>query len=240
MATKPTTLPRWATDAGADKDAPSEGRKDSGFTPGAPDRDEMNWLFNANYNWADFVNKNFDTNGKLTLDSANGTIAPVTDNADVHVVRHDHASTGYAILQTDALRLYGAPRDATRRAQAPLDSSLYIQNAPKVLLQASWNGSAWVVDQSFNTSGGFVDQDADSYGIAIQDFSNILGVVVATIDGPLDLDGLANIAHSYWVRASFDPSGALIILPRWLDAGTWKNFRLAAPLATVRLNVVLW
>lgn len=239
MATKPTTLPRWATDAGADKDAPSEGRKDSGFTPGAPDRDEMNWLFNANYNWADFTNKNFDTNGKLTLDSANGTIAPTADNADVHVVRHDHASTGYAILQTDALRLYGAPRDATRRAQAPLDSSLYIQNTVKALLQATWNGSAWVVDQSFNTSGSVVNSAlSEYYEIALQDFSNIIGITLPKIDGSPDLGGTG---PALYVLSEIDLSGVIRWWPRWNDGGTWKNFRDAAPAASdIRITIAVW
>lgn len=235
MALKPTKLPRWATDAGADKDEPSEGRKDSGYAAGLPDRDETNWLFNANYNWADFVNKNFDTNGKLTLDTANGNVAPVTDNADIHVLRHDHTSTGNAILQTDVLRLYGAPRDATRRAAAPLDSSLYIQNAPKVVLQATWDGAAWVVNQSFNTSGSFINEDVDRYGIAIQDFSSIVGVVVATIDS-------GQIDNRYSLRAEYNTGGALEIKPARFNGTSWDLFRDVAPPALdgVRVNVAIW
>lgn len=239
MATKPTVLPRWATDAGADKDAPSEGRKDSGFTPGAPDRDEMNWLFNTNYNWADFVNKNFDTNGKLTLDSANGTIAPTADNADVHVVRHDHASTGYAILQTDALRLYGAPRDATRRAQAPLDSSLYIQNIVKAWAQLTWNGTAWSVTNGFNIGASVVGgTDPGDYEVALLDFANIIGVVQSTIHGVAEFAGAS--APKYHVLGEVDPGGALRWRPRWDDAGTWKGWDPAGPSDTVTVIMTVF
>lgn len=239
MATKPTVLPRWATDAGADKDAPSEGRKDSGYTAGAPDRDETNWLFNTNYNWADFTNKNFDTNGKLTLDSANGTIAPTTDNADVHVVRHDHVSTGYAILQTDALRLYGAPRDATRRAQAPLDSSLYIQNIVKAWAQLTWNGTAWAVTNGFNIGASVVGStDGLSFEVALLDFANIIGAVQASISGVADF--LSATGPLYFARGEVDPGGALRWQGRWFDGTTWQDWRPSGPSDTVTLIMTVF
>lgn len=241
MATKPTKLPRWATDAGADRDEPAEGRKDSGFTPGAPDRDEMNWLFNANYNWADFVNKNFNTNGKLTLDSANGTIAPTTDNADVHVVRHDHVGAGYAILQTDALRLYGAPRDATRRAQAPLDSSLYIQNTVKAVAELTWNGTAWAVTNGFNIGSSVFNRDTLEYEVALLDFANITGIVLVKVDGGRDFT--VGAGPVYHVKADIDPSGSLYWKGIWYDeTGTpvWRDWRITSPTDTVRLVIAVF
>lgn len=238
MATKPTKLPRWATDAGADKDEPSEGRKDSGYAAGLPDRDETNWLFNANYNWADFVNKNFDTNGKLTLDTANGTIAPVTDNADIHVLRHDHTGSGNAILQTDVLRLYGAPRDATRRAAAPLDSSLYIQNAVKAWAQLTWNGTVWAVTNGFNIGATVFDRSTLDYEVGLLDFSNIIGAVQTTIHGAADLVGTG--APRYFSRGQVDPGGALFWQPRWNNGGTWTDWRISGPSDTVTLVMTVF
>lgn len=228
MATKPTKLPRWATDAGSDKVEPSEGRKDFGYVPGLPDRDETNWLFNANYNWADFVNKNFDSAGKLTLDTANGTIAPVTDNADLHVVRHDHTGSGNAILQTDALRLYGAPRDATRRAAAPLDASLYVQNVAKAWAELTWSGTTWTVTNGYNIGPTvFTSTDSRDYEVALLDFANITGVVQTTIHGGFDFAGTN--APQYFSRGVVDPGGALIWRARWNDGGTWKDWRPSGP-----------
>ena len=51
MATKPTDLPRWATDAGRTLE-PTSGEKDTGWQAGyKPPARKMNWLFNTIYDW---------------------------------------------------------------------------------------------------------------------------------------------------------------------------------------------
>lgn len=165
----------------------------------------------------------------------NGSFTIPVDNADVQIIQYDHAASGNAIIRTDALTLVGAPRDATRRAQAPLDRSLYTQNVAKVLLQAHWDGAAWVVDQSFNTSGAFVNEDVDLYGIAVQDFSSIVGVVIATIDS-------AQIDNRYSLRAAYNIGGALEIKPARFNGTSWDLFRDVAPPSgeAARINVAIW
>lgn len=228
MASKPAELPRWATAPSADKDAPSEGRKDSGFTPGAPDRDEMNWLFNVNGQWADFTGKNFDASGKLTLDSANGTVAPLVSNADLHVLQHAHTGAGLPILRTGVMRLDGITVDATRRAQAPLDRSLYVPSLVKAVVELTWSGGAWTVAHGHNVgSTVFESDDTLSYEIGLLDFGAITGVVQTTITGVLDFDGTS--APRYFSRGEVDPGGALRWRGRWFNGTTWQDWRPSGP-----------
>jgi hypothetical protein len=55
MATKPTNLPRWATDAGRTLE-PTSGEKDTGWQAGyMPPARKMNWLHNAVYEYLQYM-----------------------------------------------------------------------------------------------------------------------------------------------------------------------------------------
>lgn len=69
MTAKPTTLPTWATDAGATLEPPA-GQKATGFGSGEqPSPRRFNWLFNTNYQWCSFINDLFGAGatGDMTL-----------------------------------------------------------------------------------------------------------------------------------------------------------------------------
>lgn len=52
MATKPTSLPRWATDGAAEITVPSSGKMDLGWEDGElPPHDYFNWQGNLTYQW---------------------------------------------------------------------------------------------------------------------------------------------------------------------------------------------
>ncbi len=55
MASKPTSLPRWADISGSIVE-PSSGKKDVGHEPNEqPPAEHLNWLFNLLYQWADYL-----------------------------------------------------------------------------------------------------------------------------------------------------------------------------------------
>lgn len=57
MTTKPTVLPRWATDAGRTLE-PTSGEKDMGWQAGyKPPARKMNWLHNLGYQWVDWLHE---------------------------------------------------------------------------------------------------------------------------------------------------------------------------------------
>ena len=56
MATKPTDLPEWATDPGADKTAPPTAKQEGGWLPlEKPPHQWFNWFFNLVYQWIAFL-----------------------------------------------------------------------------------------------------------------------------------------------------------------------------------------
>jgi len=122
---------------------------------------------------------------------AQGKLEAPTESADLHVIRHDHAAAGNAILQTDVLRLHGAPRDATRRAQAPLDQSLYLQNTPKMLYRMKalpvGIGPTFTFNDevSYNVTSGLAvnPSDTTSYVLTALDGANIQGIIQASFEG---------------------------------------------------------
>jgi hypothetical protein len=125
----------------------------------------------------------------------NGSVTIPVDTADLHVIQHDHAASGNAIIKTDALTLNGAPRDATRRAQAPLDRSLYVQNAPKMVARLTWEGingntdSGWIIKSSYNLDGSLTNETIsgrDGYVLTPLDGSQINGVVEVYFSGTED------------------------------------------------------
>jgi hypothetical protein len=197
---------------------------------------------------AAFLNKIYNTDGGHKHDGAdadghaskidlrseitagpNGSVTIPVDTADLHVIQHDHAASGNAIIKTDALTLAGAPRDATRRAQAPLDRSLYVQNVVKAWAELTWNGTAWAVTNGYNIGASVVDSTIDSrdYEVALLDFSSIAGVVQATIHG--GFDDTSTTGPRYSVRPEVDPGGALRWRGRWFDGSAWQDWRPSGP-----------
>lgn len=56
MAQKPTDLPEWASDPGADVETPPPGKRAEGWTPlEKPPHQWFNWLFRLLYQWAAFL-----------------------------------------------------------------------------------------------------------------------------------------------------------------------------------------
>lgn len=233
---KPTEDYTWAESANPGDVIEPALKRPSGyqFEDELPHQD-FNWLFRTGGRWIHWLQKQFGPNKELTLDSSNGSLKVTQDTADLHVVQHDHYTTGNAILRTDVLTLNGAPRDATRRAQAPLDRSLYIQNAAKAVAEITWDGSPWALTGGYNVTGAVTDAgDGRSYEIALLDYSSITGIIMAKIDGASELIGGA--APRYYVRAEVDPGGVLRWLPRWNSGGTWTDWRFAVPSAPVETN----
>lgn len=169
----------------------------------------------------------------------NGSFTIPVDNADVQVIHYDHAATGNAIIRTDALTLNGAPRDATRRAQAPLDRSLYVQNTVKAWAQLTWNATAWSVTNGFNIGSSVLESDDDlSFELALLDFGAITGVVQTTITGALDFVGTGG--PRYFSRGEVDPGGALRWRGRWFNGSTWQDWRPSGPSDTVTLVMTVF
>jgi hypothetical protein len=93
MATKPTIADvRWATDGGAELDAPTSGDRDSGFVTGtAVVADHHNYQLNQLYKWAQYIDDGSLT-GAFALASA---ISPSTISGS----NDNYAPTGYATTQ---------------------------------------------------------------------------------------------------------------------------------------------
>jgi len=73
MATKPTSLPTWATDAGTTVE-PSAGQKAAGFSVGTrPPARWWNWLMNVVYQWCNYVNEMRTGEHIVTVLTGSGT-----------------------------------------------------------------------------------------------------------------------------------------------------------------------
>lgn len=96
MATKPSSLPLWAT-TGADVAEPTTGRKQLGWVHGeSPTAQEMNWLDNLIYQWLLYLSDGalsgnhsvagtFSTTGAATLGAAVTATGTITANGGVTV-----------------------------------------------------------------------------------------------------------------------------------------------------------
>jgi hypothetical protein len=85
MATKPTSLPTWATTAGTTVE-PSAGQKAAGWTAGTrPPARWMNWLLNVLYQWCAYLNDaKFGQQSVQILTASSGTY---TTPADCRAIR---------------------------------------------------------------------------------------------------------------------------------------------------------
>lgn len=218
---------------------------------------------------AEWCNKVFNTDGghkhdgvnsdghaqKINLNTeftvgAQGKLEAPTESADLHVIRHDHAAAGNAILQTDVLRLHGAPRDATRRAQAPLDQSLYLQNTPKLLYRMKvlpvgpGPNFSFNDELSYNVTGGLTAHpgDAASYVLTALDGAAIQGIVQASFEG-----WNAGLPLNARVRAVWDDANDRVeLLPYVYDDAEvtpWRRLRDQGevyPPQEYFLTVVVW
>jgi hypothetical protein len=190
-------------------------------------------------------------NTELTVGS-NGTLQATSDTADVHAIRHDHAGSGNAILQADVLRLYGAPKDATRRAVAPLSGSLYSENVPKILYRAKVSGTSGAIlfydVETYNVSGGALAPHPDNSGSYILTplDSGALGVVIATFEG-ITPDGVEFAPFDPCrVAAYWDSANGRVVVTPWVYQTTWKRLRGGGvTMATfseeqAHLQIVVW
>jgi hypothetical protein len=200
---------------------------------------DANYLFRASGRWIDWLQKQFGDVKELTLDALHGSLKVTTDNADLHVMQHDHTGAGYAVLRSDLVRIDGAPADATRRAAAPLDRSLYVPALVKAVVELTWSGTAWTVTHGHNVGATvFESDDLLSFEVALLDFAAITGVVQVNISGLLDFVGTN--APRYYVRGEVDPGGVLRWRPRWFNGSTWQDWRPTGPSDTVTLTMTVF
>lgn len=98
---KPTSLPRWATDGSALLTEPSSGKKDVGWEVEEPPADWMNWLQNLVYQWLHYLDDleaqaltwtaehvfddDVTVNGELTVNNAAGIGASLTVGGNLNV-----------------------------------------------------------------------------------------------------------------------------------------------------------
>ena len=93
MATKPSTLPRWAN-VGGDIVVPSSGKQDVGWAAEErPPNSYMNWLQNLAYQWFDYLNDG-DLTGLYTF--ADGIEVATDFNHTFEYDLHIHAAAGHA------------------------------------------------------------------------------------------------------------------------------------------------
>ena len=79
MAAKPTTLPRWATNPGADVVEPTSAKKDDGFVSDEePPAQYFNWLFETIYDWVNYLN-----DGALSGNHTFANDVTITGNLDI-------------------------------------------------------------------------------------------------------------------------------------------------------------
>lgn len=89
MSTKPTTLPRWATDL-SNNDEPSSGQKDTGWTPGQDGvSDYDNWKSYWAYKWCEWVSDSLNdgtADYALTANVNDADLAGTGDLTNINTV----------------------------------------------------------------------------------------------------------------------------------------------------------
>src|SRR5690554_3518136 len=83
MAAKPTDLPEWATDPGADIEEPPPGKKATGWAPlEKPPHQWFNWFFGLVFRWCAFVN-DYSANHKHDGGTSDLSAPKINPNAEI-------------------------------------------------------------------------------------------------------------------------------------------------------------
>jgi len=118
MAVKPTDLPEWATDPGADKTAPPIAKQEGGWLPlEKPPHQWFNWFFNLVYQWLAWVKSGSSvaslsegwqktSPGDVVLVQGPGTIAATEYAIDSWYDGSATVQTGYSSLATDGRYIF--------------------------------------------------------------------------------------------------------------------------------------
>jgi hypothetical protein len=111
MASKPGTLPRWATVGGAQIVEPTEGKKTQGFNvQEKPPSQYFNWLYNLIYQWTQYLNDpdSINLGSGLLADLASAIIARLTMDPAAN------ATAAYTLFASlGRVRIYVGANDGT-------------------------------------------------------------------------------------------------------------------------------
>lgn len=170
---KPTILPRWATDGGADVTEPSSGQKDSGYVDAqAPDAGELNWLLLNNYLW------------EVWLDAFESTAHTWTATQTFDAAAFNSLTIGaLSIVSSGALTIDDAGLIELGTAGDIGCVDLSVNNSFNVNGAATLTGATFSGDVAFNGSSGITIQKRGVAYNGLAGYANMGGIGVPGLSG---------------------------------------------------------